>query len=123
MYVFPPTHTFCFRVFMAYFGNSDFTGLVADDFNLKKKDKSSSSTDVSGNKRKGTEVERARVRLQERGDKTTKLFHTMGDMVSSDIPFAGFKREEQTMTSRYTVRGPTARTTTSRCTSRSPWIP
>ena len=78
---------------MAYFGNSDFTGLVADDFNHKKKDKSSSSTDVSGNKRKGTAVERARVRLQESGDKTTKLFHTMGDMVSSDIRFAGFKRE------------------------------
>ena len=77
---------------MAYFGNSDFTGLVADDFNHKKKDKSSSSTDVSGNKRKGTAVERARVRLQESGDKTTKLFHTMGDMVSSDIRFAGFKR-------------------------------
>ena len=77
---------------MAYFGNSDFTGLDADDFNHKKKDKSSSSTDVSGNKRKGTAVERARVRLQESGDKTTKLFHTMGDMVSSDIRFAGFKR-------------------------------
>ena len=96
---------------MAYFGNSDFTGLVADDFNHKKKDKSSSSTDVSGNKRKGTAVERARVRLQESGDKTTKLFHTMGDMVSSDIT-----------TSKYTVKGPMA-VTTSRCTSVSPWMP
>ena len=39
-------------------------------------------------------MERARVRLQESGNKTTKLFHTMGDMVSSDIRFADFKREE-----------------------------
>ena len=65
---------------VAYFGNGDFTGLVADGFNhKKKKDKSASSTDVRG-------VQMPRLRLQEHGDKTAKLFHTMCDL-------AGLKRE------------------------------